>query len=162
MYAFVTTSEGKDFAGLLVANGYARVYGVRRPGPQGRAAEEIRRELEGLETQAMKKKAGIWAVSDPDEMIKMRALEEREAQEMEQLRRELSGKKEVTGPIDLNTASSGELQSVPGVGPVLASSIIAARPFKSVDDLLRVKGIGQKSFVKLRPYFTVRQVPPLR
>jgi DNA uptake protein ComE-like DNA-binding protein len=162
VYGFVTTSDGRDIAGLLVANGYARVYGVRRPGPQGRAAEEIRRELEGLETQAMKKKAGIWAISDPDEMVKMRALEQREQLEMEQLRKELSGKKEASGPVDLNAASSGELQSVPGVGPVLASSIIAARPFRSVDDLLCVKGVGTKSFEKLRPYFIVREASPSR
>ena len=118
VYGFVTTSDGKDFAGLLVANGFARVYGVRRPGPQGRAGEDIRKELEILETQAMAKKTGIWAVSDPEERVKMRALEQQEAQELVQLRKELSGKKGATGGIDLNTDGSGELQSVPGVGPV--------------------------------------------
>ncbi len=162
VYGFVTTSDGKDFAGLLVANGFARVYGVRRPGPQGRAGEDIRKELEILETQAMAKKTGIWAVSDPEERVKMRALEQQEAQELVQLRKELSGKKGATGGIDLNTDGSGELQSVPGVGPVLAASIIATRPFKSTDDLLRVKGVGKKSFEKLRPFFVVRQDFPLQ
>jgi competence ComEA-like helix-hairpin-helix protein len=55
--------------------------------------------------------------------------------------------------LDVNTASEAELENLPGVGPVLAERIIAARPFKSADDLRNVKGIGDKKYEKLRPLF---------
>ncbi len=55
--------------------------------------------------------------------------------------------------IDINTASATELESIPGIGPVLAQRIIEARPFKSADDLQNVKGIGESRYRKLRTYF---------
>lgn len=62
-------------------------------------------------------------------------------------------------PVDINTAASSELEAVPGIGKSLASRIIAFRDkngaYKSVDDLLKVQGIGEKSLEKLRPYLTV-------
>ena len=48
------------------------------------------------------------------------------------------------GKIDVNTASEKELTTVPGIGHVMAARIIAARPFRSADDLKRVSGIGNK------------------
>jgi competence protein ComEA len=55
--------------------------------------------------------------------------------------------------LDINTASEAEIEDLPGIGPVVAQRIIAARPFKSADDLRNVKGIGDKKYEKLRPYF---------
>jgi competence ComEA-like helix-hairpin-helix protein len=57
------------------------------------------------------------------------------------------------GRIDINTATEKELKMIPGVGQVMASRIIAARPFRSADDLKKVSGIGDKKFAKIRPYF---------
>ena len=57
------------------------------------------------------------------------------------------------GRIDVNTATEKELRSVPGIGPVIAARIIAARPFRSADDLEKVNGIGDKNYAKMRPYF---------
>jgi len=57
------------------------------------------------------------------------------------------------GKIDINTATEKELTTVPGIGYVMAARIIAARPFHSADDLRRVSGIGDKKYVKIRPYF---------
>ena len=58
------------------------------------------------------------------------------------------------GKINLNTATLVELESLPGVGPVLAQRIIEYRetygPFQSVEDLLHVKGIGPSLFEKIR------------
>jgi len=56
---------------------------------------------------------------------------------------------------DLNTAGKEELMSINGIGPVLSARIIAGRPYRSVDDLLKVKGIGPKRLENIRPYFVV-------
>ncbi len=53
---------------------------------------------------------------------------------------------------DLNTANKEELMSINGIGPVLSARIIAGRPYRTVDDLLKVKGIGPKNLEKIRPY----------
>ena len=57
------------------------------------------------------------------------------------------------GKIDINTATEKELTTVPGIGHVMAARIIAARPFRSADDLKRVSGIGDKKYDQIRPYF---------
>ncbi len=68
-------------------------------------------------------------------------------------------KKPPAAPVNINTAGETELQRVPGIGPVFAKRIVAMRrnagPFKSVDDLRAVAGIGQKRLDKMRPYLTV-------
>jgi competence protein ComEA len=64
----------------------------------------------------------------------------------------------LTELININTASAEELQKLPGVGPKLSQRIIAERdkkPFKSVDELRRVSGIGAKTLEHLRPLVTV-------
>lgn len=62
-------------------------------------------------------------------------------------------------PIDINNAGNDLLQTVPGIGKSLAERIVAFREkngaFASVDDLLKIQGIGEKSLEKLRPYLTV-------
>lgn len=57
--------------------------------------------------------------------------------------------------VNINTASKSELESLPGVGPAIADSIISARPFKSVRDLKDVSGIGEQRFQEILPHVTV-------
>jgi competence ComEA-like helix-hairpin-helix protein len=57
------------------------------------------------------------------------------------------------GKIDINAATKKELKTIPSIGPVMAARIIAARPFRSADDLKKVNGIGDKKYETIRPYF---------
>lgn len=63
------------------------------------------------------------------------------------------------GPLALNTATQAQLEALPGVGPVLAQSILRERErrggFRRVDDLRSVRGIGDKRFAELAPLVTV-------
>ena len=63
--------------------------------------------------------------------------------------------KAATGKVNINTANAKELAKIPGVGPVTAKNIIAYRKkngkFKSTKDLLKVKGIGDKTMAKMKP-----------
>ncbi len=59
------------------------------------------------------------------------------------------------GLIDINTADQRTLESLPGVGPALAQEIIKSRPYKSVNDLSNVKGIGKAKMEALRDKITV-------
>lgn len=60
--------------------------------------------------------------------------------------------------LDLNAATAEELDSLPGIGPVIAERIIAYReengPYVSVEELLAVQGIGEKTLSELREYLT--------
>jgi competence ComEA-like helix-hairpin-helix protein len=71
----------------------------------------------------------------------------------------LANKKPPPAPVNLNTATSEELQLVPGIGPVTADKILQMRKsygaFKSVDDLRAVRGIGPKRLEKMRKYLTI-------
>jgi competence protein ComEA len=62
-------------------------------------------------------------------------------------------------PVNLNTATQAQLESLPGIGPGAAQRILEYRQkngsFKKIEDLMNVKGIGEKSFLKLKPLITV-------
>ena len=64
-----------------------------------------------------------------------------------------------TTPVNLNTATEAQLEALPGVGASTAKRIIEYRQkngsFKKIEELMNVKGIGEKSFLKLKPLITV-------
>jgi competence protein ComEA len=57
--------------------------------------------------------------------------------------------------ININTATQAELETLPGVGLAIAKRIIEGRPYRSVDDLERVKGIGKTRLEQIRPLVAV-------
>lgn len=68
------------------------------------------------------------------------------------------GRAALVGVVNLNTATAEELQLLPGVGPSKAQLILEhrkARPFRTVEELVRVRGIGRKTLQKLKPHLTV-------
>ena len=64
-----------------------------------------------------------------------------------------------TAIVNINTASVAEFDALPGVGAKTAALIIEYRqkngPFKKVEELMNVRGIGEKNFLKLKPQLTV-------
>jgi beta-lactamase superfamily II metal-dependent hydrolase len=64
--------------------------------------------------------------------------------------------KPASARLDLNSASEEDLEALPGIGPTLARRIVLGRPYRSVDDLRRVRGIGEGRMEDLRPLVTIR------
>ncbi len=65
----------------------------------------------------------------------------------------------MSGKININNASKEQLMTLKGVGEEIAGRIIEyrkAQPFKTIEDLMNVKGIGQKRFEKLKDFITVK------
>ena len=62
-------------------------------------------------------------------------------------------------PINLNTATVAQLETLPGIGARTAQLIVEHRQkhgnFKKIEELMNIKGIGEKSFLKIKPMVTV-------
>lgn len=65
-------------------------------------------------------------------------------------------------PININTATVAQLETLPGIGRATAERILEYRQkiggFKKIEDLMNVRGIGEKSFLRLKPLVTI--TPP--
>ena len=59
--------------------------------------------------------------------------------------------------VNLNRGSTDELDLLPGVGPGLAGRIVEERPYSNVEGLLRIRGIGPKTFGRIAPMLTVEE-----
>src|SRR5467141_2100616 len=72
-----------------------------------------------------------------------------------------SSVKEKPEPVDINSASAADLEKVPGLGPSLSRRIIEFRdkngPYGTVEDLLKIQGIGEKSLSHFREYLTANK-----
>ena len=143
-YGFVTLSDGRDLGEVLVGEGLARSYGVRRNTPDGLNTEAAEAKMDDLELGAAIARRGIWAKTDPQRLVALR--EDRRAEDRQL--REAFGTS-AGEPIDPNTATVDEIMLLPGVGEVLAERIVEGRPYKSVADLRRVPGVGEKVFARI-------------
>ncbi len=69
----------------------------------------------------------------------------------------------VVSSVNLNTATVAELEGLPGIGRSTAQRIVEYRQksggFKKIEELMNVRGIGEKSFLKLKPMITVTPKP---
>ena len=61
--------------------------------------------------------------------------------------------------VNINTASAADLEALPGIGAAMAARIVEYRqkngPFKKIEDLMNVRGLGEKNFLKLKPQLTL-------
>ena len=69
-----------------------------------------------------------------------------------------------TGKVNINSASAEQLETLPGVGAKLAARIVEYRQksgtFKATQELMNVKGVGEKNFAKIQTYLTVSDSAP--
>lgn len=135
-YGFVLMGRNQ-LALDLVRQGLARVHGKCAGWPTKDRAAAFHRQLRSAEQRAREKHAGAW---NP----RLRRIDPER------------------GLIDINRATLGELDQLPGIGPALARRIVAARPFASVEELERVPGIGTGRIEALRERVTVGGGRPSR
>jgi len=160
-YAFVQTKDG-DLGEQLIANGLARIHGTSATPPGASSSAAERQRLKQLEDEAKRRKVGAWGMSGQPLNVASAT-----PQPFSNASPSISVTPARAAPIpspskyerlfpaklDINTATEKELRLIPGIGPVLAARIIAARPFRSADDLKKVNGIGDKKYAEIRPYF---------
>jgi len=144
-YGFITLSDGRDLGEVLVGEGLARSYGVRRNTPSGLTAEAAQAKMDDLELGAAIARRGIWAKTDPQRLVALREQRRAEDRQLRDAFGTAAGE-----AIDPNTATVDEIMLLPGVGEVLAERIVEGRPYKSVDDLRRVPGVGEKVFAQIQ------------
>ena len=67
--------------------------------------------------------------------------------------------KAAVGVVNINTAPAGDLEALPGIGAKTAARIVEYRqkngPFKKIEELMNVRGVGEKNFLKLKGQITV-------
>ena len=144
-YGFVTLADGRDLGEVLVGDGLARSFGLRRGTPDGRTTDAAEAQMDDLELGAAIARRGIWAETDAQRLISLREAQRAEERELQEAFGTSEGE-----PIDPNTASVDEIMLLPGVGEVLAERIVEGRPYRTVYDLRRVPGIGEKVFARLK------------
>ncbi len=74
-----------------------------------------------------------------------------------------AGKPNPTAKVNINTASVEQLTALPGVGPKLAARIVEYRQksgtFRSTQELMNVKGVGEKNYARIEAWLTVGEPP---
>lgn len=136
-----------------------------RAGEQSEAAEAMEKETDAMEKEidvmekeidAMEKKTES-AAENSSHAIQDSEDETENGTVKEQVKELVSENK--SGKININTANSEELQSLKGIGPSTASSIIAYREeyggFSSIEEIMNVKRIGEKTFAKIKDRISV-------
>ena len=181
-YAFVQTRTG-DLGEQLVENGLARAHPASaRPAGLASAAAEWQKLLK-LEHKAQREKVGDWGANGNRMAVRAQQPESEKGVDpfdkffhpAGEIPLQATATPTATAValstvpeesfsipprfptrtrLDINTASEAELENIPGIGLSIAQRIIEARPFKSADDLQRVKGIGAgKRYEKIRAFF---------
>ena len=152
----------------LIRNGFARIYGMPTKGnrPDGVSPRAYLRELKQYERAAQASMIGIWG--DATRSLQLAGLNQLDANvEATSFSKKLKvnttaaatiGRR--TSKLILNSAGAAELETLPGIGPALASDIIAARPIAAIDDLLEIPGITLSKIDVFRTHVLTDEPPP--
>ena len=142
-YAIINTDEG-NLIEALVENGLARLYGYSTSWPDEPGTATFRRRLSRLEKEAKQKGLGAWR-------SKIKVWDSFEYQ------KKLARLPDLEGKLNINTATLEELILLPGIGPTYSKRIMEARPFNRIEDLLNIKGIGPKTFERIKDRVSIKE-----
>ncbi len=142
----VVLARGENLAEELVANGWARIYGLKANWPDGPRSTTFINKLKNLELSAREKRLGMWNTNEflhATFTVMAAATKEKP-------------RKGSVRAVDLNEASFEELQTLPGIGPKIAERIMANRPYPKIEEVLRVPGIGPNNFKRFKALVRVQ------
>lgn len=140
-YAIVER-DGWRLDAALIQAGLARATSEVADFPDAPSGARRAQQLRSLEQKAAQQRAGLWAKSQRDD--RRETLAEKLTPRI--LKRELPAPRKV----NLNTASTFDLEALPGIGPKTAQAILRARPLHSFEQLDAVPGLGPKKIEALR------------
>ena len=138
----IISSEKGGLIEALVTNGLASISGYNKAWPKEPSISLFRHRLLNLENQAKEKKLGAWRESI-------------EVWDPLDYKKQLAAVPDLNGKLNINNATKEELVLLPGIGPTYSQRIIESRPFNSVEDLIKIKGIGPKTLERIKNRITV-------
>lgn len=144
-YYGVVSVDGRNLAEELVANGLARIHGLRANWPDGSGSATFISKLKNLELNARQMGLGVWN----------RAAFPLETDAPSGTNATASATDLSPVVVDLNTATFDELLTLPGIGPKLAERIIAHRPYVTLKDFDDVPGIGPATVKRLERFIRI-------
>ena len=160
--------DGKLLSLELIRNGLARIYGMPTKGgwPNGATPRVYLSQLKQHERAAQRSMTGIWGSATGSLQLAglnhlssgIEGIEAIKASPTNGPVAIATGSR--TGKLILNTASTKELVSLPGIGPALAAYIIVARPIATVDDLAEIPGITLTKVDAFRAQVLTDEPPP--